>query len=447
MAYIGNKASKIEVSPQFTNYSKVVIHVDDDTDIVVGDDTGRTLEIDNPFGTQEMAASILQRLAGYEYQPYTASDALLDPAAEIGDTLEAVTVYGGIYSRSRAFGKLMRANVSAPSDEEIDHEYKCESPEERQYKRQTADIKASLILTSNMIQAEVQRASEEEGVLASRITQTADAITAEVSRATTAEGNLSSRVSINTNSITAEVNRATTAEGNLSASLSVQATQIAAKVSAKGGTNSTFGWVLNDNSHTWYSGNKAVMQVTASGLTVKGTVEASSGVIGGFDIGSNELSYNGLTWGDDTKNYGAYIGRNGIQLGKNFSVDNSGKVKASSLTLKGTITFLNSDGTTAGTMSAADLKTGAQRANSGYSDWNSAYSWTSGNGSYCTGGAYWGYKFDNATDSSPSYVPSYFTCGNLKARSYFAYQGYGVRWSRVQGGDGVYRYTLVRDTD
>lgn len=468
MAYIGHNASKIEVSPQFSNYSKVVIHVDDDTDIVVGDNTGRTLEIDNPFGTQEMAAAILQRLTGYEYQPYTASDALLDPSAEIGDALEAVTVYGGIYSRDRAFGKLMKANVSAPTDEEINHEYKCESPEERQYKRQTADIKASLLLNSNMIQAEVQRASAEEGVLASRITQTADAITAEVSRATASEGSLSSRVTINANSITAEVNRATTAESgitstmntrftqtesaitaevnartagdtalsnNFSSQLSVQATQIAAKVSAKGGTNSTFGWVLNENSHTWYSGSRAVMQVTASGLSIKGKVDATSGTIGGFDIGASALQYNNLNFGDTDKNYGVYIGRSGIQLGKNFSVDNSGKVKASSLTLKGTITFLNSDGSTAGTMSAADLKTGAQRANSGYSNWNSAYNWTDNNGSYCTGGV--GNWYTAQTTSSRV---SYFKCTTLSAGSVSCSNLFGANLNgcKVQISGGSY---------
>ena len=153
-----------------------------------------------------------------------------------------------------------------------------------------------------------------------------------------------------------------------------------------------------------------------------------------------------MTWGDTSKNYGAYIGQSGIQLGKNFKVDNAGNVtannvNASNMKLTGTLTIGDS------TISANDLRLGAQRANSGYSDWNSAYGWTSDYGDYSRGGAYWGYKFDNATDRSPSYVPSYFTCGNLKATSYFAYQGYGVRWSRVQGGDGVYRYTLVRDTD
>lgn len=355
--YIGQRVSNIEVSPQFQPYSRVIIHIDDDTQVVAGNTTGRTLEIDNPFGNQQMANAILQSLSGYQYQPYTADGALLDPAAEIGDAIETTAVHGGIYSRNRQFGRLMKADVAAPTDEEINHEYVFETPTERAYKRQVEDVKASFILTNNLIETEVARANAAEGQLSSRVTQNAE-------------------------SITAEVSRATAAEGTISATLSVHATEIAAKVNASGGGGS-FSWVLNSNSHTWKSNNMDVMRVNASGLWIKGTVEAASGKIGGFDIGATALSYNGLTWGDTSKNYGAYIGQSGIQLGKNFSVDNSGKVTAKNLdlsgnvtatnmTLKGNITFLNSDGSYAGSLSAANLRQGASEG----------YNWGSGGGGY-----------------------------------------------------------------
>lgn len=401
--YIGQRVSNVEVSPQFQPYSRVIIHIDDETQVVAGNTTGRTLEIDNPFGNRQMANAILQSLSGYQYQPYTADGALLDPASEIGDAIDTPSVHGGIYSRNRQFGRLMKADVAAPTDEEINHEYVFETPAERAYKRQVDDVRASFILTNNMIQTEVARANAAEGQLSSRVTQNAEAITAEVSRATTAEG-------------------------TISATLSVHATEIAAKVNASGGGGS-FSWVLNSNSHTWKSNNTDVMRVNASGLWIKGTVEAASGKIGGFDIGATALSYNGLTWGDTSKNYGAYIGQSGIQLGKNFSVDNSGKVTAKNLdlsgnvtatnmTLRGNITFLNSDGSYAGSLSAADLRQGAQRANDGYSNWNSAYGSTSPGG-YCYGGAGGGYAFNNATNSGSGQYPYYFRCTNLQASSIF----------------------------
>lgn len=145
----------VEVSPQFDNYSKVVIHVDDDTVIEVGNDTGRALEFSCPWGTQAMATAILASLTGYQYQPYKAKDALLDPAAEIGDAANIRGSYGGIYARNRNFNELMPADISAPQDEEINHEYQFESPERREFKRSIDDVKASLIIANDRIDASV----------------------------------------------------------------------------------------------------------------------------------------------------------------------------------------------------------------------------------------------------------------------------------------------------
>lgn len=154
---VQRRISKLDVSPQFDSYSKVVIHVSDDTTYEYGTDTGRTLEFDNPFGSQQMARDVLARLQGYQYQPYTADGTILNPAAEIGDALNSALVYGGIYTRSKTFGRLMQADVSAPQDEEINHEYKYESPEQREFKRQLEDVRASLIIANDNINAKVSQ--------------------------------------------------------------------------------------------------------------------------------------------------------------------------------------------------------------------------------------------------------------------------------------------------
>lgn len=466
---LGQRVSSVDVSPKFQPYSKVIIHINDDEAVEVGNNTGRTLEFDNPFGSREMAQNILNKLSGYQYQPYQADGALLDPAAEIGDAVGTATSYGGVFTRSRKFGRLMKADISAPHDEEINHEFKYESPQERKFTRVTGEIRASLILTNNKIEAEVvnreaqgaelssritltatqlsseiinrqnadsemssritqtansleseitnrenadntlssritqtdtkietevSRATKSEGNLSSRITQTDSAISTEVNRATAAEGNLSTRITQNANGITAEVRRATQAEGNLQSSLSIQASEIAAKVSASGGGGS-FSWVLNSNSHTWKANNTEVMRVSASGLWLKGQIEASSGKIGGFDIGANALSYNGLTWGDTSKNYGAYIGQNGIQLGQNFAVDNGGNLRARNIDLYGTLNFYNYNGSYAGSMSTANFLTGASEAYNNYGSWNGTTSTVDTNGSYWTGGSGAGYNAYN----------------------------------------------------
>lgn len=158
---LSQRLTSLDVSPQFSPYSKVVIHVSDDTVIEKGNDTGRTLELTNPFGTQAMAENILASLTGYQYQPYEADGAKLDPAAEIGDGANMRGIYGGIYKRNRTFSRLMSANIAAPYDEEIDHEYAFETPVERSFKRQINDVKASLIIANDNIEAKVSQESPE----------------------------------------------------------------------------------------------------------------------------------------------------------------------------------------------------------------------------------------------------------------------------------------------
>ena len=154
---LARRVGQIEVSPQFSDYSKVLIHVDDETVIEVGNDTGRTLEFDCPFATQQMAQNILSSLTGFQYQPYRVTDALMDPAAEIGDAANTRGSYGGIYSRNTKFTEMMPANISAPHDEEINHEYHFESPEQREFTRQIDDVKASLIIANDRIDATVTK--------------------------------------------------------------------------------------------------------------------------------------------------------------------------------------------------------------------------------------------------------------------------------------------------
>ena len=252
------RAENVEISPLFNTYSKVIINIDDETQASSGTDTGRTLELDNPlFGSQLVATKLLQRLHGFQYQPYSAQGALVDPAAEMGDAISVNDVYGGIYTRERTFGRLMITDVSAPNDEEINHEYKWETPTERKLKREMEDVRATFAIQSDRIEARV------------------------------------------------------------------------AKI---GGNNNSFGWVLTDSGHTWYSGSKQVMKVSSSGLEITGKITATSGYIGngsqGFEISSRSL-FNGMTSLNDTTHNGVYVGVDGISLGRgNFKVDASGNLTA-----------------------------------------------------------------------------------------------------------------------
>lgn len=151
-------AESVNISPLFNTYSKVILNIDDETQASAGTSGGRTIELDNPlFGSSTVATKLLNRLRGYQYQPYTATGALLDPAAEIGDAVSVNGVYGGIFSRDRTFGRLMTADVSAPCDEEINHEYQYETPTERKLKREMGDVRATFAIQANEIAAKVSQ--------------------------------------------------------------------------------------------------------------------------------------------------------------------------------------------------------------------------------------------------------------------------------------------------
>ena len=352
---VQRRMSNLDVSPLFDSYSKVVIHVDDDTTYEWGTNTGRILEIDNPFGSLQMAKDILQRLQGYQYQPYDAGGALLNPAAEMGDAFSSLYVYGGIYTRSKTFGRLMKADVSAPQDEEINHEYQYESPETREFKRETADLRASLIITNN--------------------------------------------------AITAEVTRATTAEGTLSSQISQQATQIAAKVSQTGGNNASFGWTLTASGFSLYSGNTEVMKCDSSGLVVKGNIAGATGTIGGFTIGASALYTNNMSSMSSSQTTGVHLSASGIKLGQNFRVDSSGNLTCNNATITGTLSV---GGTT---ITAAQLGQGAYSAYANSGTWSGTSSYVSSNGGTWSTGASYGYDWSNTQSSGTSRYPSIYVGG------------------------------------
>ena len=180
---------QLETGDVLNKISRVNLNVDSDTYYTSGDDTGRTLEVTCPWGTQEMADSILAAVKDYDYTPYTATDALLDPATEIGD---AVTV-GGIYSvlanLDTVFDRACAPSISAPESDEIDDEYPYESKKQREINRQLAQTRSLISKTSEEILLQVE--NELEGLSASfsvqlnSITQQITGINGEITQLST----------------------------------------------------------------------------------------------------------------------------------------------------------------------------------------------------------------------------------------------------------------------
>ena len=269
---------------QFDGYSKVIIIVSDEIEYSAGTETGRTLTLNCPWGTQEIANNILQSIKGFQYHPMTAEDALVDPSVEIGDGISANGVYSGVYSLETKFNSNRPTSVSAPADEELYEEHTYIPKTEREVTRKFLDFQSQFRIQDGKISAEVEERKSDTK--------------------------------------------------SIRATLEVQAGQITAKVNKNDGNSSTFGWALETASWRIFSGTNTVLKADKNGLEVKGVIRATSGEIGGFTINSNSLTYNNHTWGGTNTN-GIYIGPSGIQLGKNFKVDSAGNLTAASGTFSG----------------------------------------------------------------------------------------------------------------
>lgn len=271
---------------QFDGYSKVTIVVSDEIEYSAGTETGRTLTLNCPWGTQEVANNILESIKGFQYQPMAAEDALVDPSVEIGDGISANGVYSGVYSLETKFNSNLPTTVSAPADEELYEEHTYVPKSEREVTRKFLEFQSQFRIQDGKISAEVEERKSDTK--------------------------------------------------SIRATLEVQAGQITAKVNKNDGSSSTFGWALEAASWRIFSGSNTVLKADKNGLEVKGVIRATSGEIGGFKITSNSLTFNNQSWGGTNTN-GIYIGPSGIQLGKYFKVDASGNLTARSGTFTGSV--------------------------------------------------------------------------------------------------------------
>lgn len=288
--YLGKRVAAYESTPELTAYTKVIINIDDENSLEAGSSEGRVLELDCPWATQQMAEDILRNLSGFVYRPYSAEGAIMNPAAELGDGVTVDGLYSGIYAHELNFSPIMTSYIEAPQDETIDHEFPFESAEDRKIVRQFKEVRASLRVNADSIEAEVTARTEAQEELQSLIRQ--------------------------------------------------NATEIAAKVSQTGGDFASFGWTLTADGFVLSSGGLEVFKASKAGVEIMGKITASSGYIGngaqGFTIADRAI-FNGPASLEDEAD-GIYIGTDGISLGGGkFKVDSAGKLEASSGKFTGTV--------------------------------------------------------------------------------------------------------------
>ena len=316
------RVRSLDIAPELAGYSGVVIFAGQDNDgnniaYRAGDRTGTVLEITNEWGSQAQADAIYRKIRGFKYQTYKAGGTSIDPSAEIGDAVTVADIHSGVFAKKTTFGRHIRTDLEAPSKEEVEHEFQIQSPTNRQYERFTRSVRASLSITASKIAAEVEDR------------QAADNI--------------------------------------LRATLNIHAQEIEAKVSKEGGnSNSDFWWKLLSTGWDAGTGRKTVFAVKKTGAYVDGEIRATSGKIGGFDIQSNYLSYNGQTWGG-TNTTGIYMGQSGLQCGpasNGVQITANGNLYAENGYFRGSVNAGNIQyGGSAGYMSGGGISSGSISGN------------------------------------------------------------------------------------
>lgn len=192
---------------------RVDLYVTDDSAYIVGDESGVTYSLSGkcPWATQDMADAVLAAVQGYAYTAFSATGAILDPAAELGDAIKINGTIVPLCAATWQLGRGWTAAVSAPGEKEVDHEYPYKTPSARQYERAihkinatadeitdaySASIKASEdALKSEFVQrTEYANAKSEQDALIQELTteleQTASGLSVVATKVTNDEGYL-----------------------------------------------------------------------------------------------------------------------------------------------------------------------------------------------------------------------------------------------------------------
>lgn len=162
--YLGQRLGKFDPGLELLPYSRVDL-LDENGDLLhtAGEDTGRTLEAVHPDATQEMAESILASVRNFTYRPYTAQEALLDPAAEIGDGITLGGVYSLLAHSSTDYDALCLSDLEAPESDEIDEEYPYKDPLERLIQRNIQSVRSFITKTATEINLSVEDLGKQLG--------------------------------------------------------------------------------------------------------------------------------------------------------------------------------------------------------------------------------------------------------------------------------------------
>ena len=157
MVHLNKAVREFDSTPEFSPFTGVEYVIDDGETYFAGDRTGRVLTVNSILKTgrwllplvwqwenEKIAQNILEELTkngqGFVYRPFAANDAILDPAAQLGDSVKVNGIISQLCTIDAHFDALGTADISAPQSDEVDHEYPFSPPAERETKREIVTL-------------------------------------------------------------------------------------------------------------------------------------------------------------------------------------------------------------------------------------------------------------------------------------------------------------------
>lgn len=138
-SFLGMNCRSFSKSTPLNAVTGTELQTEAGTKTTAGTDTGYVLKGNCNFAsTNGVAALCLSRSSGYVYRGFESDTAYLDPASEPGDLVLFEDVAYQIMSLEWNINHRPTANISAPYEEEIDHEYEYLSESAKYYQKSAA---------------------------------------------------------------------------------------------------------------------------------------------------------------------------------------------------------------------------------------------------------------------------------------------------------------------
>lgn len=133
-AYVGLDMKSLRTSPDFAPVHSVQLQTMGGS-IASAGSGGYTIKAPCEYSDSAAAGICLQNVDGYVYRPFEAESVRLDPAVELGDLAFIKDGWRQITMIEWRFASQIFADISAPAEREVDHEYTVESEAALAYRK------------------------------------------------------------------------------------------------------------------------------------------------------------------------------------------------------------------------------------------------------------------------------------------------------------------------